>query len=204
LAKRIKLLLEFYPSFRDTCESEIVFTGVIFKKNVMNMGFTPKKYAMLLADGVWLNRTNYVDLWEYNIEIKDKVANLAVGSYVEIRDKLNKLEASCRPSSQEEIILSGISSLPEKRTRLICSREGIYILTALKLYKLRHGSYPETLDKLAPEIIPAVPLNPFSDKPFIYRVDKDGELFLYSVGVDLQDDNADPKKDVVISPKAAK
>ncbi|MFH1228066.1 MAG: hypothetical protein V1701_09225, partial [Planctomycetota bacterium] len=86
---------------------------------------------------------------------------------------------------------------------LDANRKGIYVLAALKLYKLRHGAYPETLNKLAPEIISEVPIDHYSDKPFVYRVDKDNKLWLYSIGSDLKDDGGVDKRqeDIIISPK---
>lgn len=62
----------------------------------------------------------------------------------------------------------------------------------LKLYKQKNGAYPDTLDKLAPEFLEKIPVDPFTGKALIYR--KAGEGFvLYSVGPDLKDDNGTPR-----------
>ncbi len=43
------------------------------------------------------------------------------------------------------------------------------ILVAAKLYKLEHDVFPETLDDLAPEYLPEIPLNSVSDEAFYYE-----------------------------------
>jgi hypothetical protein len=58
---------------------------------------------------------------------------------------------------------------------------------ALKTYRREHGSYPETLTGLPW----AVPEDPFSGRPFIYR--RQGAGFrLYSLGPDLEDNKGQP------------
>jgi hypothetical protein len=54
---------------------------------------------------------------------------------------------------------------------------------ALAAWRLDHGGveYPGSLDDLVPQYMPAVPIDPFSDKPFIYELQDDGYL-LASVG----------------------
>lgn len=55
---------------------------------------------------------------------------------------------------------------------------------ALRQYQKTHADYPETLDQLVPEILPRVPLDPFSDKPLVYRRHDTESFMLYSVGPD--------------------
>jgi hypothetical protein len=58
---------------------------------------------------------------------------------------------------------------------------------ALKLYKAEHGSYPESPHVLAPDILRAVPTDPFTGKPLVYV--RGGEGFLvYSIGLNGKDD----------------
>ena len=58
---------------------------------------------------------------------------------------------------------------------------------AISVYHAQHGRYPAKLDALAPASIPAVPNDPFNDKPLTYRLTKKGYI-LYSVGTDMKDD----------------
>ena len=62
----------------------------------------------------------------------------------------------------------------------------------LKLYKQKNGAYPDTLDKLAPEFLDIIPVDPFTGQVLVYR--KNGLGFvLYSVGPDMKDDNGTPE-----------
>jgi hypothetical protein len=80
------------------------------------------------------------------------------------------------------------------------SVSGARVVLAIEIYRARHGEYPESLDQIVPEILPAMPLDPFGT-PFGYRRlsavhDKDPRPYLvYSLGDDRTDDRGrqDPK-----------
>ncbi|HNS33485.1 MAG TPA: hypothetical protein PKN36_11035 [bacterium] len=59
---------------------------------------------------------------------------------------------------------------------------------ALKIYREKHGSYPDSLAPLVPGIIPDIPLDPFTGKDYIYRREGKG-LIVYSIGPNEKDDN---------------
>lgn len=63
---------------------------------------------------------------------------------------------------------------------------------ALKLFKQKNGAYPDALDKLAPEFLDTIPVDPFTGKALIYRKG-DAGFILYSLGKNQQDDNGIPK-----------
>jgi hypothetical protein len=79
--------------------------------------------------------------------------------------------------------LSGL--IYERRTEC----EAIIIILALKRYAIEKGTYPDTLEELLDEgYISKIPMDPYSDKPLVYK--KAGDNFtLYSVGEDFKDDN---------------
>jgi hypothetical protein len=58
---------------------------------------------------------------------------------------------------------------------------------ALSVYRLEHGTYPEKLDDLVPGNLPRLPVDFYSEKPFLYHQLKSGYL-LYSVGENGRDD----------------
>ena len=58
---------------------------------------------------------------------------------------------------------------------------------ALRLYCMKHGAYPDSLDALVPEFLDKLPLDPFSGKPYVYRRDGSG-FVVYSVGHNGVDD----------------
>jgi len=62
------------------------------------------------------------------------------------------------------------------------------IMVGLKIYKQKYGKYPEKLQLLTPEILPFLPVDPFTGKEFIYRIEKNGFL-IYSLGENEKDDN---------------
>jgi hypothetical protein len=64
------------------------------------------------------------------------------------------------------------------------SSGGLGVFRRSRLYEIRHGCLPETLDALVPELIGRVPPDPFDGKPFRY-VRKDAVV--YSVERDLKD-----------------
>jgi hypothetical protein len=63
------------------------------------------------------------------------------------------------------------------------------IAIALERFRLAKNSYPKALAELAPAFIDALPPDPFSGKPFGYRIEDDGSFTLWSVGEDLKDDD---------------
>jgi hypothetical protein len=58
---------------------------------------------------------------------------------------------------------------------------------ALAAFHAEHGSYPKTLDALAPDYLSEVPVDRFADAPLHYHAQHDGYI-LYSVGPNLKDD----------------
>jgi hypothetical protein len=63
---------------------------------------------------------------------------------------------------------------------------------ALKRYQLVHDAYPADLNKLVPQFLPAVPLDPVDGQPLRYHLNSDGTFLLYSIGEDGNDDGGDP------------
>jgi hypothetical protein len=67
---------------------------------------------------------------------------------------------------------------------------GTRVMLAVELFNQRAGRYPESIAELTPGILPTVPLDPWSGKPFVYRrLDPATDPYrrsytLYSVGAD--------------------
>lgn len=59
---------------------------------------------------------------------------------------------------------------------------------ALERYRLRHGSYPATLDLLVPDFLAQIPLDPINHQPLRYARTDDGLFRLWSVGLNGIDD----------------
>jgi hypothetical protein len=62
-----------------------------------------------------------------------------------------------------------------------CSLETCRLTLALRVYRDRRGAWPERLEDLVPELLPALPVEPCSGQPFRYR--KKGDTWLIRAGV---------------------
>jgi hypothetical protein len=62
------------------------------------------------------------------------------------------------------------------------------VACALERYRLAHGDYPESLDKLAPQFISRLPHDIIGGQPLHYHRTPDGQFVLYSVGWNEKDD----------------
>ncbi|MCJ7588863.1 MAG: hypothetical protein MUQ00_13320 [Candidatus Aminicenantes bacterium] len=58
---------------------------------------------------------------------------------------------------------------------------------ACKIYKNINGRYPENLEALVPEILDELPIDPFTGKPLVCKVENNG-LLIYSFGSNEKDD----------------
>lgn len=109
------------------------------------------------------------------------------------------LDAESRRLIKNNIVLKvltpGLERLHMVAWRNKVDAEGTLVTIALVRYKQDTGNYPETLDKLVEtKYIRQVPIDPFSDKPVIYRKTADG-CILYSVGANLTDDGGQVARD---------
>jgi len=75
-----------------------------------------------------------------------------------------------------------------KEARLEADLNVARIGIGCKIYKNYKGCFPAKISDLAPDILPEEPLDPFTGKPYIYRLEDDG-FIVYSVGSNQKDDN---------------
>lgn len=61
---------------------------------------------------------------------------------------------------------------------------------AVEQFRGAHGALPDNLEQLAPEFLPSVPVDPFSNAAVLYRKDAEGYR-VYSVGDNFRDDRGD-------------
>lgn len=89
---------------------------------------------------------------------------------------------------------------------LATERDGMRVLVALERHRIRTGKYPADLNTLVPTELPALPIDRFTGKTFIYRTLEKGQdrlalahpriarergYLLYSPGHDGKDNNAE-------------
>jgi hypothetical protein len=81
-------------------------------------------------------------------------------------------------------------------------RDGVFLGLALELYHREHRQWPQSLDQLSPQWLPAVPLDPITGKPLHYQVVNDRPI-VYSVGIDGDDDGGRVPVDTAGKPDAS-
>lgn len=122
----------------------------------------------------------------------------------DVRQRLGEMEAVAkrqRPHEQEMVQLdwttTNLISLPAvpasiaAEARLRVRLELISLGYAIAEFRARHGEFPESLDKLIPDLIAAAPNDPYADVPVGYQVDAAKKSFrLFSRGPNGQDDGA--------------
>lgn len=89
------------------------------------------------------------------------------------------------------LLMPALSAAAAQGEYLQQRRDGMIVAVALELYKLKHGSYPATLDPLVPELLPAIPQDRYTGGPILYIL-KDNKPVVYSVGVDRIDNQGVP------------
>lgn len=62
------------------------------------------------------------------------------------------------------------------------------VAIALERYRMAHGTYPDSLDPLAPQYIDRIPHDVINGQPLLYRRNANGQFVLYSVGWNETDD----------------
>jgi hypothetical protein len=78
-------------------------------------------------------------------------------------------------------------SFEKKQARSVAALRLVMTELAVRGYEAKNGKPPMALAELVPYWLPAVPVDPFSNKPLVYRVTTNSFL-LYSVGPDGKDD----------------
>jgi hypothetical protein len=68
--------------------------------------------------------------------------------------------------------------------------DAVRVAIALEQYRRKTGNWPERLEQLTPDLLPAVPPDRFDGKPIKYRLTDDRPV-LYSIGVDRVDDGGE-------------
>jgi len=204
LLSYLQILIDSEAPFQGIFESEQVYIEAVLRQESAAHGLLPKENEVGL-DESYINRTDIVDAWEEYIPLIKELARISSLPYVQMDRELAKFDEQIKSyDSFTQIIFPSVGNLHKKCYAIRAQRRGLYILTALKLYQARHQKYPDKLSDLVPDIIKEVPLDPFSGQPFIYKVNQDGTILLYSVGANLKDDNGTASKyneeDIVIAP----
>jgi hypothetical protein len=86
------------------------------------------------------------------------------------------------------LLLPAVSAVFSAGERTNQQRDATELVIALELWHRRHGAWPERIQQLVPELLPAVPLDRADGKPLRYLL-RDGKPLVYSIGADHRDDD---------------
>lgn len=87
--------------------------------------------------------------------------------------------------------VGSLSRALNRALRAETERSLVVAAIAIKRYTLRHGSSPETLDVLVPELVPSVPVDYMNGEALGFHRGSERGFALYSVGEDGTDDGGD-------------
>jgi len=85
------------------------------------------------------------------------------------------------------LIVPDLGQVLKARTRGIASRRATQLTLAVHLFKARHGRWPASLDELPAEHKGDTPIDPFTGRNFVYRLNDDGPT-IYSASENGVDD----------------
>lgn len=127
-------------------------------------------------------------------ETLGEYAALAGRPYYEVRERLQQVQSKADQApwyaEMTRQMLPSLARAAEHQAVAEATLGTGRLAAALKLYRQENGTYPASLDALQ-TILPALPVDPFSGAPYVYRREGDG-FVVYSVGADGADGGGVP------------
>lgn len=124
---------------------------------------------------------------EKNHQIKPDVALAADGEIT----KITETPLTKRFFHHEAFSGLLLPSLSKSALKAAFAQSGVEmaaVACALERYRILHQKFPDSLDKLTPDLIAALPHDIINGKGLVYRLEADGHYVLYSVGWNQKDD----------------
>ena len=91
-----------------------------------------------------------------------------------------------------DLLMPASSRVAEIAYRSKMGHESTLAVLAVKRWRLEKGAYPQTLSELvAGGFLKEPPMDPYGDKPLVYRKTDDDSFILYSFGPNFKDDNGE-------------
>jgi hypothetical protein len=151
----------------------------------------PASYGMNGATGVAARIWGSVDLAFY-LQLMGRMVDAGKQPWPEALQSAADVEAEVAVLNDPryaltKVMLPGISRSYSSAARTAALNRVCDVALAAELYRRRYGKLPESLEALVPELLPAVPTDPFDGKAVRYVVSED-ECLIYSVGADGKDD----------------
>ncbi len=120
-----------------------------------------------------------------------ELQRLTIRPYYEAKNDLDRFEAELKDGSGEFIgvgrfLMPALTLCMDSTVETDARHRVVQIALAMHRYRAAHGRFPERLEDLTPELIIAVPRDPFDGKPLRLKR-TDGGPVVYSIGPDLTD-----------------
>jgi hypothetical protein len=93
-----------------------------------------------------------------------------------------------------DLMLPSLAAVRERAIRVECQASGVRLVLALRAYEMEKKTWPDKLEPLVPDYVPALPRDPYDGAP-AFRYDPAKRL-VYAVGPDFKDDGGEEGKDV--------
>jgi hypothetical protein len=124
-------------------------------------------------------------------DILGRAAGLPYRQAKELEDQFDR-ELQAHPGGiLTAVLMPALGCTIESAARAEARRGTAGVGLALYAYRARNGRFPDKLDDLAPDFIPAVPRDPFDGQAMKFKRTEQGAV-VYSVGPDMTDNSGAP------------
>jgi hypothetical protein len=165
----------------------------------VNLGFSPPLHRRVLfrlaVPAGWFEQNKltlgrmHLDLIEPAVDREARTVSPAIAG---------RLEQACQDLKMTpynwftRVLIPALGNAAKKFALGQASVDLARTACALERHRLTHGSYPETLEALAPAFIAKLPHDVINGQPLKYRRTEDGQFVLYSVSWNATDDGGSP------------
>jgi ABC-type transport system involved in multi-copper enzyme maturation permease subunit len=164
---------------------------------MMNSGRNIGLQTLWKIYGGYLGRPILKGDYAFSIRAYSNLVELSRKPFFQVKNAVDEWDRNLFPRGAQfsvykhiisSMFLPALSISCKQQAQYIANLESFKLALALKIYKQKHGYYPDKIASLSSEVIPELPLDPFTGKDYIYH--KEGKGFLlYSVGPNEKDDN---------------
>jgi type II secretory pathway pseudopilin PulG len=131
------------------------------------------------------------DLAGYRRAMRESEEAISLRSYVDSRGHLSAIVsevANQRPGIVAGLVLPSVSGANETAFRTDARHAVAQTGLAMHRYRAMHGTFPDKLQQLSPEVISLLPRDPYDGIPLRLKKTATGWI-VYSVGPDLKDES---------------
>lgn len=131
----------------------------------------------------------------YENEMKDKEAELvSVWTWAKAIVGGRKAKGRMAGKIFSSTLMPAVRQVYDSETRQLTQQHLLRLLFAIEIFKRNHdGQPPKNLEQLVPEFLKQIPMDPFDNSPFDYRVGKDGSYLLLAAEKDSNFEAFEPK-----------